>query len=169
MTANVMPSDREEYRRAGMEDCLAKPFSANDLRLCLKRHLPVVGYEDPRRATWEACNASVIHRDLGLKLTDGDEEWYQRLIMRFVADHADAHTKIAAALRKGDIKLAARLAHSLKGVANMIGAARLSAAAARVEQAVQDEEGQGSAEKQMDLLKGELSSVLFELQPTSQL
>ncbi|MDR1194084.1 MAG: response regulator, partial [Peptococcaceae bacterium] len=176
MTANVMTSDQEAYQAAGMLDCLAKPFSTGDLRACLLRYLPPAGWEEaPQGASAgqgggqgtgqdaAGVRAVAIHRDLGLKVTDGDEEWYQRLLLRFADSNADSHAKIAAALRRGDGKLATRLAHSLKSTANMIGAARLASAAARVEQAL----GQGddaSVPKQMELLASELGAVLFELQ-----
>lgn len=168
MTANVMESDREAYRQAGMGACLAKPFTAEELRACLLAHLPLAGWEaveappggGPRRGT-------VLHRDLGLRVTDGDEAWYQRLLLRFVDEHADVHKKIEAALRRGDSKQAGRLAHSLKGVGNMIGAVRLSAAAARVEEAI-GREHQTGLDEQMGLLAEELNAVLEELQPQQE-
>ncbi len=165
MTANVTAGDRKNYREAGMESCLAKPFSAQDVRACLLAHLPPVGWEKaPAPQHVDVARAGALHRDLGLRLTDGDEEWYQRLLLRFVDEHANAHEKIALALRRGDTKLAGRLAHSLKGVGNMIGAVRLSAAAARLEQAITGQEPD-ALEEQMALLAREIEAVLFEVQP----
>ena len=40
VTANALQEDRERCLAAGMDDYLAKPFSADDLRSILERHLP---------------------------------------------------------------------------------------------------------------------------------
>jgi CheY-like chemotaxis protein len=39
MTANVMPGDRELYRAAGMNDCVGKPFTSQELWRCLLKYL----------------------------------------------------------------------------------------------------------------------------------
>ena len=39
MTANVMPDDREIYKRRGMIDCVGKPFTSQELWACLLKYL----------------------------------------------------------------------------------------------------------------------------------
>jgi two-component system, sensor histidine kinase len=47
LTANVFPEDREQCRAAGMDDFLAKPFSAEQLREVLAAHLAPAGSMQP--------------------------------------------------------------------------------------------------------------------------
>ncbi|MDR0442492.1 MAG: transporter substrate-binding domain-containing protein [Treponema sp.] len=42
MTANVMSDNREQYITNGMEDCVSKPFTSQELWNCLLRHLTPV-------------------------------------------------------------------------------------------------------------------------------
>ncbi|MDL2293131.1 response regulator [Ruminococcaceae bacterium OttesenSCG-928-D13] len=165
MTANVMANDLESYKKAGMAVCLRKPFSAAELRACLLRVLKPAGWAPAAAQSTElpTAPATVIHRDLGLKVTDGDEAWYGRLLARFAADNAAAHEAIEAAVASGDMKGARRLAHSLKGMANMIGATRLSASAARLEEALDRGDDDALLAKQLALMRSELSAVLNEL------
>jgi len=45
MTANIMPDDVESYIKAGMKECLGKPFVSKDLLRCLLRYLKPVSWE----------------------------------------------------------------------------------------------------------------------------
>lgn len=56
--------------------------------------------------------------------------------MKFKANHARAEAEIKAAWDEGDIDLARRLAHSIKGVSGSFGARELQAAARDLETAV---------------------------------
>jgi HPt (histidine-containing phosphotransfer) domain-containing protein len=67
-------------------------------------------------------------------------------------------------LETGDIKLAHRLAHTLKGNAGQIGKAGLQLAATSVEQALKEGENLVSKE-QLKTLETELNIVLNELAP----
>ena len=41
LTANAMQSDRDACQAAGMDDFLSKPFTRQQLEICLDRWLPV--------------------------------------------------------------------------------------------------------------------------------
>lgn len=64
----------------------------------------------------------------------GDGGLYLRMLQRFCQDHPDGATPIRAAIDSGDLALAHRLAHTLKGTAGMLGAHRLRDSAAALEQ-----------------------------------
>jgi len=147
MTANVMVSELEKYKRAGMPDCLGKPFTSQELWRMLLTYLAPVG-SDPI--------SGVVDEN------EEHEELQKKLRINFFNDNQTIHTEILAAVAAGDTKLAHRLAHSLKGSAGLIGKTALKNAAAEVEALLK--EGLASVwENKMNILTTELMSVLDEL------
>jgi two-component system sensor histidine kinase/response regulator len=74
----------------------------------------------------------------GLRRVAGTFRLYRNLLNQFAANHASDTKRIAEAMDKGDRTLAERLAHSLKGLAGNIGAARIFQCAGRIENAIRD-------------------------------
>ena len=145
MTANVLASDLENYKRHGMPDCLGKPFTTQELwRILLKYLTP---------AAVESAPASPAVDDL-----------QRRLRLNFIKNNQAAYIGIIEAAEAGDLKLAHRLAHNLKGNAGMIGKAALQSAAADVEAFLKN----GTVPIPQDslrVLKAELELTLEELKP----
>ena len=143
MTANVMSSELEKYKRNGMPDCLGKPFTTQELwRMLLKYMTPVGSYHVDE------------HED--------NNELQKKLQINFYKNNQTVHAEITEAVAAGDVNLAHRLAHSLKGNAGLIGKMGLRNAAAEVEMLLKD--GTASVwENKMNILKTELISVLDEL------
>jgi len=150
MTANIMASELERYRKHGMPNCLGKPFTSQELwRVLLK-------YLNPLSVGSGAESDSEFEQ--------GDEELQRKLRINFVKNNQTIHSEIAQAVALGDIKLAYRLAHTLKGSAGLIGKKGLKNAAAEVEALLKD--GAVSIwDSKMNILETELTSVLEELKP----
>ncbi|MDR0455653.1 MAG: response regulator, partial [Treponema sp.] len=149
MTANVMSHDRELYRMNGMPDCVGKPFTSRQLWKCLLRYLKPVSMEITKKAPQEA---SQDQADLFLQ---------KRFQVNFLKDNQTIMEKIAAAMATGDMAVAHRLAHTLKGNAALIGKTSLQEAAAGAEQILKN--GKPLTGQHMSLLKNELDAVLNEL------
>ncbi|MCL2792668.1 MAG: ATP-binding protein [Spirochaetaceae bacterium] len=146
MTANIMSSDKETYMRSGMSDCVSKPFTSKELWNCLLKYLkPVI---------WQPVN--------GNSHAQAEKELRQKLINNFVKDNQNRFTEIATAISAGDIKLAHRLAHMLKGNAGQLGKTSLQQAAAEMEHNLKNGRTLVT-EKQLKLLETELTMVLNEL------
>ena len=156
MTASVMANDLEDYKKYGMPDCLAKPFTSQDLwRILLKYLTPVPKAQEPDNGSKAAEDVSAV--------TDEDE-LQTKLRLRFVKDNQTKFSEIVEAIADGDTKLAHRLVHTLKGNAGLIGKERLQQAAAEVEILLKT--GTTSIpEDKMNLLKAEFESALKELMP----
>jgi HPt (histidine-containing phosphotransfer) domain-containing protein len=93
---------------------------------------------------------------------ENNEELQKKLQTNFFKNNQTVHTKIAEAVAAGDMKLAHRLAHTLKGSAGLIGKTGLRNAASEVEALLR--EGTISVwENKMSNLKNELTIVLEEL------
>jgi HPt (histidine-containing phosphotransfer) domain-containing protein len=72
----------------------------------------------------------------GIERVMGNRDLYSRMLRRFRRDYAYAALPIRTALADDDKTSAHRLVHTLKGAAGMIGAHRLLARAAQLEQAI---------------------------------
>jgi two-component system sensor histidine kinase/response regulator len=72
----------------------------------------------------------------GLTRVAGNRKLYLKLLRQFVEQQGPAIGEITAALAAGDVALAERLAHTLKGVAGNIGAKSVHSVAAVLEKAI---------------------------------
>jgi len=155
MTANVMAGEIENYKRHGMSDCLSKPFTSQDLWHILLKYLTP---QDPPSSEAASQAEERLIESLG------ENEREKRLHASFVKSNQTRFAEIADAISKGDIKLAHRLAHTLKGNAGLIGKGKLCEAASNVEALLK--KGELPDHRQhMRVLQAELISVLNELSP----
>ncbi|MCL1906093.1 MAG: response regulator, partial [Clostridiales bacterium] len=146
MTANIMKSELETYKKHGMADCVGKPFTSQELWHCLLKYLRPV-------SVFDVDAAEHTH----------DDDLQKKLKLNFVRNNTGKHKEIAEAFYGDDRGLAHRLAHSLKTNAGLIGKSGLQNAAAQVEAMLK--EGIIPAAPQMDALKDELDAVIEELKP----
>ena len=147
MTANIMSSETEKYKKNGMSGYVGKPFTTQELWRCLLKHLkPVsISVEDAQKQAREI------------------NELQNKLKLKFVKENQTRFDEITEAMYSDDLILAHRLAHSLKGNAGMIGKTSLQRIAAEVEGRLKA--GELPDSEQMEALENELISVLEELAP----
>jgi CheY-like chemotaxis protein len=158
MTANIMTSDMEIYKTNGMDGCVGKPFTSQELWRCLLKYLEPVSLGETHA---DAPKSGLIDENDHIKT---ELEFKKSIQLSFVKNNQDTYEKIVQALEKGDIELAHRMAHTLKSNAGHIGKYVLQNAAAKVEE--QLKEGKNlAASHQMDMLKAELEEALAELAP----
>jgi signal transduction histidine kinase/DNA-binding response OmpR family regulator len=166
LTANIMSNDREIYRKSGMSDCVGKPFTSQELWRCLMKYLHPVYWqsvdESQQRSSGTAQTADMDpSRNIRVEEIQV-EEIHTVLQNLFLQNNLHKFEEIDNALQAGDIKLAHRLAHTLKSNAGQIGKTALQQAAAEVERQLKEGENQLSAE-QLKALETELAAVLREL------
>ncbi|MDR2542052.1 MAG: transporter substrate-binding domain-containing protein [Treponema sp.] len=149
MTANIMTSELEKYRRNGMPDCLGKPFTSQELWHILLKYLKPKGFKP---------SGSMPSNDLN------NDELQTKLRLNFVKNNQTKYNEISNAIAADDIKLAHRLAHTLKGNAGMIGKTGLRNAAAELEELLKCKIAP-VWESKMNTLNTELMLVLEELKP----
>jgi len=147
MTANMMSSEMDNYKKSGMYDCVGKPFTTQELWRCLLKHLAPV-------------SVSVVDESSQIKDNNILEN---KLQLKFASDNQNKFAEIAEALDAGDISLAHRLAHTLKGNAGQIGKTALQKIAAEIEALLKD--GNIPAKEQMGYLENEIAAALVELKP----
>jgi CheY-like chemotaxis protein len=149
LTANIMSTDRDTYREHGMSEHLSKPFTSHELWACLLKYITPIGHATNTKE--EAAAQSV--EDGKLKM---------RLISNFLKDNQTKGREIRDAISSGDLKLAHRLAHTLKSVAGLVEQPELQKAAYTVERALSTEDID-SATAHLGVLETELAKSLAEL------
>ncbi|MCP4690040.1 MAG: PAS domain S-box protein, partial [Desulfobacterales bacterium] len=165
MTANAMATDREECLAAGMNDHIAKPIKPAILYETLVRRLrPDVDMnvcQDNGRtpepvspgAARDLPRLEGVDVEAGLVSVNGDWDLYNKLLRNFHHRHQDVQEEIRAELERGNLDVAQRLAHTMKGVAGTVGAKKLSEISARLESAIKNKEGK-SGDRTSKLLDG---------------
>jgi signal transduction histidine kinase/DNA-binding response OmpR family regulator len=148
MTANILSTDKELYKRNGMPDYLGKPFTSQVLWRCLMKYFTPIKQEHVQE-----------------NILDEEDLAMQRIFqLSFVKENQKRFDEIANALKSNDLILAHRLAHALKGNAGQIGKARLQAAAADIESTIKNGE-KPVTEEQLKTLETEMNTVLKDLAP----
>jgi signal transduction histidine kinase/FixJ family two-component response regulator len=130
VTANAMKGEEERCLAAGMNAYLLKPVSIEQLRTTLERWLPIRGENsagDPRDRTESA--AAIDREVLAVWLGD-DPAAIDSLLRKFCETAVETEREIDAASHTGNLATLAAAAHKLKGVAQVVGAIGVAAAAA---------------------------------------
>ena len=143
MTANAMVEDRQKALESGMNDHIAKPLEVNQMFATIARWVapsrapgavteaPVIA-ADPAEGAW---NLPGINTRVGLANTMGNQTLYRKLLLRFRDTEHAFETYFRTAQSDADAMAAERAAHTLKGMAGIIGATGIQTAAGELEQA----------------------------------
>jgi len=147
MTANVLSSDKDLYKRSNMHDCIGKPFTSQELWHCLLKY---VKPHDKRR-------------DKNDEQAYGDDILLEMRSI-FVNDNQNIFAEFNEAICNCDIQKAHRIAHTLKSNAGTIGKTALQSAALEAEQRLANGKNLLTPEC-LKTLEAELNAVLAELEP----
>jgi HPt (histidine-containing phosphotransfer) domain-containing protein len=93
----------------------------------------------------------------GIERLMGDRGLYERMLGRFCHDYAEGAAPLQRAIAGADLRLAQRLAHTLKGAAGMIGATAVYGQAALLEAALRT--GRPTPPDALDTLDHALAAV----------
>ncbi|HEY0551127.1 MAG TPA: response regulator [Verrucomicrobiae bacterium] len=162
MTAHATMEERQRCIAAGMNDHVSKPIDPDNLFETVGRFYKSVAgapndvFEEPTRssvrppasspneAAAAASETSALSIPIvagldtkdGLSRVAGNQKLYLKLLRMFVEQQGPAIEEISAALKQGDTALAERIAHTLKGVAGIIGARRVQTVASVLERLI---------------------------------
>jgi two-component system, sensor histidine kinase and response regulator len=148
MTAHATVEERQRCIAEGMNDHISKPIDPDNLFETVGRfYKPANPTETPAPVVAKAAEAIAPKADdlpaiAGLDTNDGltrvagNQKLYLKLLRQFVEQQGPAIMEITAALAAGDVALAERLAHTLKGVAGNIGAKSVHGVAAALEKVI---------------------------------
>ena len=139
MTANAMQGDREKALASGMDDYLAKPVRQEELDEVLHRWVPRENGGIPDDGAQEAApggnGGGVLDPEVLANLRDlGDAELLTELAGMFFDDATSRLGELREAVEAGDAAGVERIAHTLKGSSGNMGAARMSAICAELQE-----------------------------------
>ena len=149
MTANVMPSDREACFEVGMNDHVGKPFDIDHLIQILRKQarwqevngvMPEmkVEHSPPTNLTKVAQDAGVDFVAT-LRRLGGKQELYLRILPMFLENMAILPEQLRGHLAQGELQVASRALHTLKGLAATVGVTPLATEAASGEKILASE------------------------------
>jgi CheY-like chemotaxis protein len=145
MTANTMEGDSERCLAAGMVDFVGKPIEPDHLWATLTRWIPAQTARAKVESVSQTEHVEVLapptgieglNVDAGLRRVHQKTALYRKLLQTFVKAQVSSPAVIRSACLEGNMKLAERTAHTLKGVAGNIGAEILQAKAEQLEMAI---------------------------------
>jgi two-component system sensor histidine kinase/response regulator len=99
----------------------------------------------------------------GLTRVAGNRTLYWKLLRQFIEQQGPSAGQITEALAKGDVALAERLAHTLKGVAGNIGAKPVQTAAGAVEKLIREHAAAAETESALRRVAAALDPLLAQL------
>ncbi|WP_353064478.1 response regulator [Tunturibacter psychrotolerans] len=152
MTAHALVEERQRCLDAGMNDHVSKPIDPDNLFVTLLRWAKprpkqAVGPQTPV-ANIKASDDVSLPDISGIKVMDGlnrvagNRQLYRDLLRQFAVKQIDAADQVSAAFKSGDLQLAERIAHTVKGVAGNLGIEAVQLVAQKLEKALRGgEEG----------------------------
>ncbi|MGD9340295.1 MAG: ATP-binding protein [Chromatiales bacterium] len=148
LTANAIPSERDRFLAAGLDDILVKPITLTGLRELLRHYSP--GLEEDGRSDDDEApvfDAMVDHghlEELGSAL---GATRINDLVRAFLVEAEAAIETISARIEKGEIDAALReTVHHTAGSAALLGAEKLRAELAQLELHIAESLPIGTAE-----------------------
>ncbi|MBP0018573.1 MAG: response regulator [Cyanobacteria bacterium SBLK] len=177
MTAHALIGDRDLSLQAGMNDHITKPIDPSHVFRTLLRWLesnngqsngqtdspetafstPLATVPPPAKAQWELDG---IDAKAGIRRIGGNTDAYRRVLRQFCDKNQNTFARIQGAIAAKDYELAKQYIHTVKGTAGNIGAKDLFAAAADLEQALQQDSPAETLPDLMPVLKESLAIVM---------
>ena len=151
LTADAVIGAKDRYLAEGFSDYLTKPIDSRALEKALLKYLPEekVSFlreeEDaaqPEEDGLSSLRAGGIDPGIGLGYCQNDGELYRSLLAEYLHDTKEKREALQGFLEAEDWKNYAILVHALKSTSRMIGAEALSEAAARLEAAANEADGE---------------------------
>lgn len=158
MTANALEGDRQKALEAGMDDYVPKPVKPDELEAALERWISEV--DEEKASAIEAGDNSASREDIEEEHLDlsvlaelrelqeeGEPDLLRELIELFLTDVPARLVALREAVRADDAHSVQRIAHTLKGSCGNMGAVRMAAVCAELEEIGRSEDLQAAMEQ----------------------
>ena len=175
MTANAMAADRERCLEAGMNDHVAKPIDPDELWSKLLQWVvprqggaiasaAVAAPVPPPPPLAVGSDIEGLDPQIGLRRVLGRQSLYASILRKFVVDQRHFPERIAAALEQPDWPTAERLLHTLRGIADTIGAGPLFKATAQLEAAIREKADRPTLESFLAPVLARLKALVAQIE-----
>jgi len=171
-TANALAGDRQRCLDAGMSDYLSKPIHIQQLLMTLVKAITgqaISLIQTEKTSDLENLLAeeklpviSSVDMKAGLMVANYNMKLYRRLLKKFIRNETFQQEFIEA-LNRGEIIIAERMAHTLKGSAGNIGATKIQVLAAELQNLCAENVAMDNIMTVLHVLQTELDSVITSL------
>lgn len=167
MTAHAMKGDRERCLAAGMDGYVAKPIRVAELLNELTRVLGDEFVTDDGASAGllqerDLAIGGCVNWDQAMQVVDNDEQLMADVIEAFLTECPDQMDALEAAIRSGDLAVAQRMAHTIKGSMRTFAADACRDEAEKLETMAHNRAMDG-ADAIYRQLRSELDQVIAEL------
>lgn len=149
MTAHAMAGYKEKCLNAGMDDFVTKPINIDDLYAALSRWVKssanniksdVIKPQTVSEVLSEViCDETgVLDIKVALKKVANNQQLMKKLLKEFVNDYQNSAEEVSKLLSYGKKDDAARIAHTIKGLAGTISAEKLRAISTQLETSIKN-------------------------------
>lgn len=142
LSADAVEGVAEKAKAAGMNGYLTKPLNPLKLIEVLKSYIQIEAADEdfadmPDKGTGapkdvQAC----LDWEKGIRRIGGNKRKYREIIKQFISNHSEDANKLEYLLSINDLTEAKILVHTIKGIANNIGAISLKDASVTLEQVI---------------------------------
>lgn len=137
LTASAFTKERDEIMAAGMDDFIRKPYRPEEIFDCMARHLGIRFLYEEARPSAPAqlaetqkklipTDIKILDLDAARKTTGNDDKLLRELLKLFIDQYPMRVDEMRKAKNPPCADMARRAAHTLKGMAEIIGGKRLS-------------------------------------------
>jgi CheY-like chemotaxis protein len=158
LTSHAMVGDRERCLASGMDDYITKPVNPGDISDMIEKWLNLQGEREAEEPVIKDTgpDAPVFNYSALMERLFEDEELVKEVTDTFKEDIAQLIESLESAVAEGDMELAERHAHTIKGAAGNVCAFALQETAYEMEKAAEA--------KQQDVLNALMPKLLEKLE-----
>ncbi|GLK88972.1 ATP-binding protein [Pseudomonas turukhanskensis] len=159
-TANAQPEERIRCLEAGMDGCLFKPVSLNELSACIESLEPRSVGPVNEHTVKPDDSGELVDKSCISAITNGNEKLAIMLMTQLHTSNGLDLEQLNEKIQESQWKEISLLAHRLKGVARLINSKALVDAA----QSYEDQLAEGASHEKLKVLATHLSTTLQLLQ-----
>ena len=144
LSADAVEGVAEKAKAAGVNGYLTKPLNPLKLIDILKSYIEIEAISEdledlPDERTEAVKDAQAcLDWEKGVRRIGGNKRKYREIIRQFISNHSEDANKLEYLLSSNDLTEAKILVHTIKGIANNIGAISLQDASVTLEKAILD-------------------------------
>jgi HPt (histidine-containing phosphotransfer) domain-containing protein len=145
LTANAKGMDNRKFTKVGISDIIYKPYKEKNLLQTISKWIDKTKHQTPSEKKAypdidtspgtdnKAIDIPGLDTETGMAICMGEHDFYCKLLALFRETQIDFSDRFCRALDSGNLELAYRASHTLKGNAGNIGAMQLSELALKLE------------------------------------
>lgn len=168
LTANATRKDIEKCLAAGMNDCIPKPFTPEDLFRVLLKHssTPDKSLKDaePAKINSQADQSSLVDLSYLRNVSNNDPEFIREMINTFLESMPKTINEIQTYTEAKDWNNLGKSIHKIKPSLTMMGMPSLKALAIEMEQQCKTQSDLSTMDERTNLLTVQLTEALKDLE-----